>query len=583
MIPLTDEQQAAVDYQDNLCLTSCPGSGKTRTIIVKLHRCIEEVRGTPRRIACITYTNAGVHEIEARLRLYGSSGDGDLCEVSTIHAFCLNYVLRPFAHLIPHLQGEWSVATSDDPWFSSLVTRLSKKYQIKASLADMFDGLSRTFPNGKPSKSEIPLAAVLEFFQTADADGKVTLGDIVYFASKLVQEHDFIASGLASRFAWFVVDEFQDTTLSQAIMLLRIQQQGRSKFFIVGDPNQSILSFAGAKPKLMAQFADRVNAKVDCQLTGNFRSSKLILDIAELLCPSNPRMVAMGENHAFHVAPRYQHCKTTIEGVFDHFLPAIDALKIEIGETAILAPWWMDLMKVGKLLRDRRIPIIGPGSRPYRRSHEFATLSEALAAYMANGDAENAAIVQKTLFVTLANIADIAPWMIFRYDGRRIVFRLIGEAHRVFKVHESAVEWLRETAAACEAILIEEELLTSKHAGIFTRSAAAMISEMTKNDPDVANMAAVDLGMVASPKNCMSLLTMHKAKGREFDAVAVINLHDDRVPNFNYKTKEDEDEYRRLLYVAVTRARKLLMLFTDQGDHRNQPSRFLRRPYLGMC
>ncbi len=84
MIPLTDEQKAAVEYEGNLCLTSCPGSGKTRTIVAKLLRCIEEVRDTPRKIACITFTNTGVNEIDSRLRTYGDGDDIDYCEISTI-------------------------------------------------------------------------------------------------------------------------------------------------------------------------------------------------------------------------------------------------------------------------------------------------------------------------------------------------------------------------------------------------------------------------------------------------------------------------------------------------------------------
>jgi DNA helicase-2/ATP-dependent DNA helicase PcrA len=67
MIPLTKQQEDAVEYPDTLCLTSCPGSGKTRAIIAKVQRCLQEVRGTPRKVACITFTNTGVNEIESYL------------------------------------------------------------------------------------------------------------------------------------------------------------------------------------------------------------------------------------------------------------------------------------------------------------------------------------------------------------------------------------------------------------------------------------------------------------------------------------------------------------------------------------
>ncbi|MFN9372064.1 MAG: UvrD-helicase domain-containing protein [Planctomycetaceae bacterium] len=584
MIPLTDEQKNAVEYPDTLCLTSCPGSGKTRTIIAKLQRCIDEVRDTPRKIACITFTNTGVNEIEARLRTYGDRDDLDICEISTIHSFCLNYVLRPYAHLIPELKPDWVVITSDDEWFNAVVDELKKKYDIKQSLTDRFDGLQRQFPDKIPTNSGLPQAAVKEFFARADAESKVTLGDIVFFATKLVHDNPFIASALASRFAWFIVDEFQDTTVNQALLLYVVFRHGRSKVFFVGDPNQSILGFAGARPGLMAEFAKRVQAKCDLHLTGNFRSSKFIVNNAELLCPSNPKMIAVGEDRDFHIPPKYVHCATPIEGVFEHFLPTLDEVGIPLGKAAILAPWWTDLLALGRELRQRQIPIIGPGARPYKRSHEFTHLSEALSAYLMTGDAEAAARVQKALLFTLSIIDEVKPRQIYRFAGRRVIFRLILEAKEILAEYEGIVEWLLHLAAACESILIEEEMLTPSHRGVLTKSAVGMLSDMKKHNVDLANMAASELGMVAVPSNCLNLMTMHKSKGSEFEAVAVICVHEGRVPYFATSHDQSEvDQSRRLLYVAATRAKKILMYFTDQKNPKNTPSRFLKTPFLGMC
>ena len=80
---LTGEQMDAVRCADNLMLTACPGSGKTRVIISKLSRTIDDVRDTPRAVACITYTNAAVHEIEARLRHHIQPGDDAYYDICT--------------------------------------------------------------------------------------------------------------------------------------------------------------------------------------------------------------------------------------------------------------------------------------------------------------------------------------------------------------------------------------------------------------------------------------------------------------------------------------------------------------------
>jgi DNA helicase II / ATP-dependent DNA helicase PcrA len=99
-VTLTAEQKAAVRCNEDLMLTACPGSGKTRVIISKLSRAIDDVRDTPRAVACITYTNAAVQEIEARLRHHIQPGDDSYYDICTIHSFCLNHIFRPFCYLI---------------------------------------------------------------------------------------------------------------------------------------------------------------------------------------------------------------------------------------------------------------------------------------------------------------------------------------------------------------------------------------------------------------------------------------------------------------------------------------------------
>jgi DNA helicase-2/ATP-dependent DNA helicase PcrA len=72
---LTDPQRQAVNHDDNTLVVACPGSGKTRVLVAKLLRSLDDVRGSARQLACITHTNAAVFEIENRLRTYGTNGD----------------------------------------------------------------------------------------------------------------------------------------------------------------------------------------------------------------------------------------------------------------------------------------------------------------------------------------------------------------------------------------------------------------------------------------------------------------------------------------------------------------------------
>jgi len=579
---LTEAQKAAVECDGHLCLVSCPGSGKTRTIVAKVLGCIEGVRDTSRKVGCITYTNAAVEEIEARLHELGTSDDETYYEISTIHSFCLNNILRPFHYRLPEFPIGFEIITSDDQGWRELVERLATKYGIDRRRLEDFERVQRE-PGGKVFASDdIPQAAAVEFLQYLDDHQLVTFNGIVYHSTRLVSQDTFIARGLASRFAWLLIDEFQDTSAGQVVILKAVAAYDRTTFFLVGDPNQSIMSFAGAYPSLMTEFAEHIAARDDVRLVGNYRCSRRIVAHAERVCSCNPAMQAVGKDRDCPAEPEYVHVAAITEGIFEHFIPAVESLGISLGDSAVLAPWWIKLLHLGRDLRQRNIPIIGPGARPYRRSREFAQLAEHLCACVDQRDAHLLQATHRCLFVTLLNVTGKPDWLVYKYDGRRTLCRILGIAREVREQHDGAVVWLNEAARGITDVLIEDEFLPPSKATVFTDSVQGMISDMARNNIDVANLGVDELGLYARPRECLSLLTMHSAKGREFDAVALIDLHDGRIPDFRAKSQEEEDESRRLLYVGITRARKMLMYFTDQSHYRNQPSRFLNKPWLDV-
>jgi DNA helicase-2/ATP-dependent DNA helicase PcrA len=107
-----------------------------------------------------------------------------------------------------------------------------------------------------------------------------------------------------------------------------------------------------------------------------------------------------------------------------------------------------------------------------------------------------------------------------------------------------------------------------------------MYDDMVNRHVDTANLTVSDLGLFSNPNHNVKLITIHQAKGREFDAVAIIDLHDRQLPNWRATQPgappEALEESKRLFYVAITRTRRLLMYVTDTSNARNTPSRFLR-------
>jgi DNA helicase-2/ATP-dependent DNA helicase PcrA len=587
---LTEEQREAVGCDEDVMLTACPGSGKTRVIISKLSRAIDAVRETPRAAACITYTNAAVHEIEARVRHHIQPGDDIYFDICTIHSFCLNHVFRPFCHLIRGYKHGFKVLTPESAEFEEHVAAvLADHGRPSPTFSDLEDFAQlRVSLDGKPvghaiEHGGLTPAIATAFWKRIREVGFIDFANIIYYSFVLLQKRPEILSYVSAKFAWILVDEFQDTTDLQVEILSLIAAANRTRFLLVGDPCQSIFSFAGARPDLADEFAGRIGARTDLTLSGNFRSSPKIVGQANLLYRRTPVMRAVGAAKIFTEAPEWQHGASAFEVITDYFLPAIDALSIPVGEAVILAPTWFSLFHLGRRLREYGVSIVGPGARPYRRNRQFAPLGEQVCGYMMEPRPEAIASIERTLFNTLLDITGRASFDIFSYAGRVTVFRLLYEAQALHAAHGGAIAWLEAAANSFAAVLIEEEYLSRAEHDIFAMSVEEMKADMRNNRVDLANLTIDDLGIYASPDAALKLSTLHNAKGREYQAVAMMDLHEGRIPYYQAQTPDEFEEAKRLFYVGVTRAKRILLYITDESNPRNQPTRFLQAEGVGVC
>lgn len=578
---LTDEQRNAVVETGHVCLVSCPGSGKTRTIVAKLLHCIDTVEGSTRRVACITHTNAAADEIDCRLRELCFGREDLYYDVCTIHGFALQNILRPFHHLLPEFSTGFALLTSNMDEYSEKARELIHRYALRAFAFEEFERIQRT-PEGNPADLEaIPVRAQREWCQWLDENGYVTLNEIVHHSGRLVSTHAHIASALASRFAWILVDEFQDSSPGQILILKEIHRFDRTTFFCVGDPNQSIYGFAGASPQLLLEFANHIQANTNHRLTGNFRSSTSICRLSEMLCASEPPMQAVGEHANCAVIPTHHTVATPLAGVINQFLPTVRRLEIPFGKVAVLASWWMSLYQLAGELRTLGIPSIGPGARPYKRSHIIGHLVEPIGAYLEMRDAKMAIAVQRALFTLLADLTGHPSFSIYDYKGRVAVCQILAEAESARGATGRAVDWIMNVTARVATVLVEGGYVTQANAETLNDSATQMVADI-QGRSNGNELTIAELGIFARPDNCLQLLSVHKAKGREFDAVAVIDAHDGKFPHFTiYRIADQMErdaryaESRRVVYVAATRAKQILMFFSDTRDYRNRPSPFL--------
>ena len=586
---LTTEQKNAVRCEEDLMLTACPGSGKTRVIISKLSRVIEEVRDTPRTVACITYTNTAVHEIEARLRHHIQPGDDAYYDVCTIHSFCLNHVFRPFCHFIKGYKNGFKVLTPDSVEFQQYVIATCEKYNRYNLTFREFEEFTQLRVNvdGQPvgnalNRGTLTPDVARDYWKRIREAGFIDFANIIYYSYLLLQKRPEILSYVSAKFAWILVDEFQDTTDLQVEILYLIAGGRRTQFLLVGDPCQSIFAFAGARPDLADEFAERIGARTDLQLSGNFRSSPPIIAHANILYPRAQQMRAMGLAKEYTNAPIWEHGNSVFEVITDYFLPTLEDLKIPIGDAAILAPTWFSLFPLGRKLREYGVRIIGPGARPYRRNRLFAPLAEQVCAYLMEPVPDSIVGIERTLFNTVLNATGRTYFNIFSYRGRVVVFRFLDSARQLYGVKIGGISWLETAARAFSDILIEEEYLNPQEDDLFVMSVEEMKTDMRNNRVDLENLTIDDLAIYANPNTALQLSTLHNSKGREYRAVAMIDLHEGRIPNYQATTEVEIEEAKRLFYVGITRSKQILLYITDNANQRNVPSHFLSGIY-GMA
>jgi DNA helicase-2/ATP-dependent DNA helicase PcrA len=297
---VSEQQREAVRAPGDMFLSACPGSGKTRTVGVRLawwsvHP--EPIAGIlrPRRIAALSYTNVAVQEIGLAAEAAGSAvGEPDF--LGTIHGFVLRYIVRPFGVAVmgctapPRLVVETRGRTKIDGEMVPFTERVGRRRIPRTiSVWDLHfraDGSLVVGADAELYGCDMAHTAIAAAVQRAGrrvkhqlaADGLMSMSDALYWSMKIleVSEH---AEAVAARFDELIVDESQDTTDTQLRCLALLKAAGLRSLVCIGDPAQSIYGFAGAVPEALDRLVEDLKLR-RCYLKENWRSSRRICETA---------------------------------------------------------------------------------------------------------------------------------------------------------------------------------------------------------------------------------------------------------------------------------------------------------------
>jgi DNA helicase-2/ATP-dependent DNA helicase PcrA len=613
---LNPEQLAAVTLPDEHALILAgAGSGKTRVLTTRIAWLIKGGRVTPARILAVTFTNKAAREMLTRATAMLPIHPRGMW-IGTFHGLC-NRMLRTH-HREAGLPQAFQILDSQDQ--QALVKRLAKSLNMDE---ERFPPRELAwFINANKEEGvrapEVPVTddntrRMAEFYAAYDEqlqrEGVVDFPELLLRSYELLKRNEILRAHYAERFQHVLVDEFQDTNRLQYRWLKLFAGAG-ARYFCVGDDDQSIYTFRGAHVGNMADFEREFKVKTVVRLEQNYRSHGNILDAANALIANNRNR--LGKN-LWTAAGKGEPVRV-FEGESD-----TDEARWIVDEVQALARDGTRLSQMAVLYRSNaqsRVLEQTLFSRglPYRvygglRFFERAEIKHALAylRLIALPDDDNA-FLRVANFPprgigarTMESVQDAAKQsgsslFAAAAGSKAASFRALIETLRAetpglplhelveHVIHKSGlVEHYKTEREGADRVANLEELVNA--AAAFTEEERSAESGEAI-DPLTAFLthAALEAGehQAGEGADALQLMTVHSAKGLEFDVVFMSGLEEGLFPHEqSVMEREGLEEERRLAYVAITRARQRLYLSHAQtrmlhGQTRyNIPSRFL--------
>ncbi|MEO8423421.1 MAG: ATP-dependent DNA helicase UvrD2 [Actinomycetota bacterium] len=532
-----EQRQAARAKRGPVAILAGAGTGKTTTITHRIAYQVATDTFPASQILAVTFTEKAAGELKSRLAELGAEG----VDARTFHSAALSHLHK----LWEQHSGEPVPAVLDHkaPLISSLANALPAphKFLPRRELAGEIEWAKNRMvdPEGYLAELErseheppIPAELMLRVFEGYErrkhTNGKIDFEDMLGLAVRMFDTYPAAAEAVRERFHAFTVDEFQDVNPLQAALLDRWLGD-RDDLCVVGDDYQTIYSFTGASPDHLLGFTDRFPSATVVRLERNYRSTPEILGFANEL--------------AAHLGGFRKTLEATVESG-----PPVIARPIHDVEEEVASV----VQAVDKLRADGVV------------------LEEMAVLYRINARSE----AFEEAFAAAGIPYQVRDGAFLRRPGPKAALQRLkrppaGSVTQVVNDVTDALGFDPQTEADAD-----EEV--TRQADLARLRALAEEFDGAHDHGEVAAFVE-ELGRRFSTEHSgrgVNLLTYHRAKGLEFDAVFLPRLLDGELPFRSGRAKAEPDEERRLLYVGITRARTYLFL-TWATDAKTKPSPFL--------
>lgn len=613
---LNPAQLEAVKTKDGAVLVIAgAGSGKTKTLTYRVARLIESGIN-PSNILLLTFTKKAADEMLNRAVMILDSR----CEKvagGTFHSFA-NYILRKYSDSL-ELRNNFTIIDRADAEDvinhirSQIVTKQEKRFPRKGTILDIYSKAV----NKNMAAQEIIESEYNQFVHCVDKINEISkqyalykrenslldYDDLLLYLRALLQSNENIRKKLSNQYKYIMIDEYQDTNSLQAD-IIRLLASEHNNVMAVGDDSQSIYSFRGANFRNILDFpAIFPNTKI-IKLEQNYRSSQNILALtnkiidkakekytkrlfSDIESPEKPALICTNDmqTEAEFVAQRVLELQEEDISLNDIAVLCRSArmtynLEIELSKRAIPYRKYGGL----KFIETAHVKDVIAHLRVVLNPNDIISINRILLLL----DGVGAQTAMKLLPLVAKENLDTEKLMLpaKSSDSIKKLFTTVGKQRQYLMKPSTIVD---NILAYYEPILMEKyddypkRLKDLEHFHYLSEQYSNLedfLSDLALEPPD-SSVSEVENG--ANADECLTLSTIHSAKGLEWKAVFIIGAVDGRFPSvYSFNSEEELDEELRLMYVAATRAKTYLYITypIDMFDHAtgmvlSKPSRFL--------
>lgn len=598
---LTKAQKSAVCHTTGPCLVLAgPGSGKTFVITGRIIHLIKECKVPGERILVLTFTRAAAMEMESRFQKEMS---GEHPWFGTFHSL-FYYILSKsdisdkFQKTDLSVSGRFiSVEDKKRILTSAYELASGKKQEVNYELLEKAFSLylncglkaSNNFQESAYTE-EVLQNIYKEYHKILLKSGYMDFDDMMMECYHMLKEHSQIRAYWRRRFDYILIDECQDMNPVQyEIMKYLTGKEGN--IFMVGDDDQSIYRFRGAKVELMQLFTEEFHDVKRIQLDMNFRSVPDIVHKSQKVIGQNknrfPKQIyaaskQISKDGSGVDIKSFVSRSEMYESILDALLKV---QKEELEQTAIIYRTNKELRSMAYKLRNKGISYVTIEEKKSIFEENWyldieAYMKLALGTWkradllrvcnkpergIYRSDLIHTDKLPDKLAKDVKQLIHMKPFLAFQYIWYGIGYGKWLENH--ISDHEEEWNWIKEQYQELQIELKGYHNLEDWIRHVETDRNRQRILRQKKSDP----LQGINAGGV-------HLLSMHGSKGLEFDTVYLPDVNKGKIPKGSKMTVEELEEERRLFYVAMTRAKKYLHIFYVKGekDHIMQPSVFLK-------